>query len=496
MILLSNQFPGATPMTVSTWSRTRSLLARENGLLSFALVLFGLVVCPAVAHGKISLKSRILVDGQPPKNALVSLYNCRTQALEAGPFAAAQDGSVALDNVDPGDHCITTEMQSGDAHTEVILAPDGPQLIELDQISPRLTVSDRALPVAFCVFTFLMVIYPICRYLAKSWAFRRDYLIGQLSGESMKLYYQQFRVGATISKKSVGDPSLTDADYTEAFRSDFDKWYGRRYYILPVLGLAVLTAICGWWGCVILWVWTSGLNTSESMQGLVGAALAGAFVWVISDEIDRLRRRDFTSFDVYYYIFRILISIPFAWALTRLQVTLQVGIPVAFFLGAFPTSTLFTIARRLANRQFKLGEDAVAGTIELESLQSVGKDAAERFRDEGIFTITQLAYADPLDLTIRTNFDFNYVVDCVSQSLLWIYLGDKGKDLQPYSLRGAQEVAYFYANLTDSTPDPKAVAALQEMASTKLNMSKESLQCTLEQVAKDPYTEFLCKIWA
>jgi hypothetical protein len=341
-----------------------------------------------------------------------------------------------------------------------------------------------------------MVIYPIGRYLARSWAFRRDYLVAQLSGESMKLYYQQFRVGATISNKSVGDPSLTDSDYAGAFQRDFDKWYGRRYYIFPVLGLAVLTAICGWWGCVILWDWTSGLNTPESMQGLVGAALAGAFVWVISDEIDRLRRRDFTSFDVYYYIFRILISIPFGWALTRLVVTPQVGIPVAFFLGAFPTSTLFTIARRLANQQLKLGEDAVAGKLELESLQSVGKDAAERFRDEGIFTITQLAYVDPLDLTIRTNFDFNYVVDCVSQALLWIYLGDKGKDLQPFSLRGAQEVAYFYACLTDSTPDPNAVAALQEMASTKLSMSKESLQCTLEQVAKDPYTVFLCKIWA
>jgi hypothetical protein len=125
MILLSNQFPGATPMTVSSWSRARFLFARENGLLSIALVLFGLVVCPAVAHGKISLKPRILVNGQPFKNALVSLYNCKTQALEAGPFAAAQDGSVALDNVDPGDHCITAEMQSGDAHTEVILAPTG-----------------------------------------------------------------------------------------------------------------------------------------------------------------------------------------------------------------------------------------------------------------------------------------------------------------------------------------------------------------------------------
>lgn len=464
--------------------------------LTIAVVAVLAMVSPATAHAKISTKLNVFVSGQPARNTLVSLYNCKTGALEAGPFSVAQDGSVEVDNIDPGDHCVRAEIASGYAQKKVQLAQGAQQRIDLDEIRPQLTIPDRTIPIAMCVFTFLMVIYPIGRYLVSAWKFRREYLIGQLSGDSMKLYYQQFRAGACIGKMPVGDPSLTAADYTQAFRADFNTWYGRRYYIAPVIGLAVLTAVCGWWGCVTLWDWMSGQRSPESMQGLVGAALAGAFVWVISDEIDRLRRRDFTSFDVYYYIFRILISIPFGWAITRLEVTLQVGIPLAFFLGAFPTSTLFTAARRLANQQLKLGEDAVSGKLEMESLQSVGKDAAERFKDEGIFAIAQLAYADPLDLTIRTNFDFNYVVDCVSQALLWIYVGEKGKELQPYSLRGAQEVAYFYACLTASPPDSNAVASLQEMASVKLNMGKEALQCTLEQVAKDPYTVFLCKIWA
>jgi hypothetical protein len=481
-------------LLLQNWLRARSCCYLRAALITAAV--WAAVASPAAAHAKISVKPKVFVDGQPARHTLVSLYDCKTGALEAGPISTGQDGSVELDNVDPGDHCLRAVIGSGYARKEVQLTQGSSQRIDLDEIAPALTMPDRVIPAAMCLFTFLMVIYPIGRYLAKPWTFRRDYLIGQLSGESMKLYYQQFRAGAMIQKKPVGDPSLSDADYTQAFRVDFDKWYGRRYYIFPVLGLAVLTGICGWWGCTLLWDWTDGLRTPESMRGLVGAALAGAFVWIISDEIDRLRRRDFTSFDVYYYVFRILISVPFGWALTRLQLTLQVGIPVAFFLGAFPTSTLFTAARRLANQSLKLGEDAVAGKLELESLQSVGKDTAERFKDEGIFTITQLAYADPLDLTIRTNFDFNYVVDCVSQALLWIYLGDKGKQLQAYSLRGAQEVAYFYHCLTTLPPDPKAVAALAEMATNKLNMGQEALQCTLQQVAEDPYTVFLCKIWA
>lgn len=482
-------------MNVSCLRREFIRLGPRARTFTIAVVAMLGMVSPAVAHAKIDTKLKVFVDGQPARNTLVSLYNCKTGALEAGPFSAAQDGSVELKNIEPGDHCVRAEIASGYGRKEVQLGPGTQQRIDLNEISPRLTIPDRTIPIAMCVFTFLMVIYPIGRYLVSAWKFRREYLIGQLSGDSMRLYYQQFRAGACIGIKPVGDPTLTAADYTQAFRANFNTWYGRRYYIAPVIGLAVLSAICGWWGCVTLWDWMSGQRTPESMQGLVGAALAGAFVWVISDEIDRLRRRDFTSFDVYYYIFRILISIPFGWALTGHQVTLYVGIPLAFFLGAFPTSTLFTAARRIASQELNLGHDAVPGKLELESLQSVGKDVAERFRDEGIFTIAQLAYADPLDLTIRTNFDFNYVVDCVSQALLWIYLGEKGEQLQPYSLRGAQEVAYFYTCLTATPPDSNAVASLQEMASVKLNMGKEALQCTLEQVAKDPYTVFLCKIW-
>lgn len=176
-----------------------------------------------------------------------------------------------------------------------------------------------------------------------------------------------------------------------------------------------------------------------SLRGLVASALAGALVWVISDEFDRLRRRDFTTTDVYYYNFRILIAVPFAWAIAAVSVEgrplgLLGSIPVALFLAAFPTSTPFKIARRFGSQQLKLGDDQSSGALDLEKLQLVGKTNAERFSDEGIFTICALAYADPIDLTIRTNFDFNYVIDCVSQSLVWIYFQDDCAKLIEFSM--------------------------------------------------------------
>ena len=286
-----------------------------------------------------------------------------------------------------------------------------------------------------------------------------------------------------------------------AFTHQFGVWYGRRYYVIPVIGLTILSVACARWGYYSLILWISGERSIESMFGLSAAAIAGAFVWIISDEIDRLRRRDFTSSDVYYYVFRLLLSVPFAWSLTRLQLTLQVGIPIAFFLGCFPTTTLFTFARRIASKQASLGDDPATGQLELEKLPSVGKQSAERFKDEGISTVSQLAYADPIDLTIRTNFDFNYVSDCISQALLYLYLGDQLPNLVIYSLRGAFEAHCLMNDLKSSEPATAArtngtltdVTAF--LAGKGINMSSSTLQTTLYQAAYDPYTLFLVEIW-
>ena len=44
------------------------------------------------------------------------------------------------------------------------------------------------------------------------------------------------------------------------------------------------------------------------------------------------------------------------------------------------------------------------------------------------------------------NRPFNYVVDCISQALLWIYFQDNVQKLYVLSLRGAQEVDFLCGN--------------------------------------------------
>ena len=460
------------------------------------------------------VRQTIYIDGHPAAHTLISLYDCKDGSRVAGPITTADSGTVSFTNLSTGDYCERAEEKLGYSSKPVHIDTGlQNQRIDINAFVPSLDWNQRLIPLAFCTFTVLLVIYPIGRYLLKPWAFRRDSLIGQLSDASMVLYYQQFRSGECIPWlsgtlpnakpviKAVGDAKLEPSDYVTAFSSQFDKWYGRRYYIAPLIGLAVLSIACARWGYWSLLSWINGSSSSESTFGLAAAAIAGAFVWVISDEIDRLRRRDFTSSDVYYYVFRLLLSVPFAWSLTRLQVTPQLGIPVAFFLGCFPTTSLFTFARRIVAKQAGLGEDPVTGQLELEKLPSVGKESAERFKDEGISTASQLAYADPIDLTIRTNFDFNYVSDCISQALLYLYVGDQLPNLVIYSLRGAFEAFCLMEDLQSSDPADvtKANQTLSDvidlLASKGVKMTTATLQTTLYQAAYDPYTKFLVKIW-
>jgi hypothetical protein len=334
-----------------------------------------------------------------------------------------------------------------------------------------------------CGLAAAIVCVPILLYLLRPWATRRDKLFGYLDAPSLVLYYQQF-----FPSKNP-DPDKVQKE----FRRDFSRTYGRQHYLIPIVLLWLLTVVSAFLAARTLQVWQKVSPDKYAAPWIVLSALAGGFAWVISDMIGRLRKRDFTVSDVYNWLFRVLVAAPFGWAFA--QVTKDdFGVPLAFLLGAFPTQTLFTIARRLAATRLGVSDDPATGELELEKLQSITKTNAERFYDEGISTIVQLAYADPIDLTIRTNFDFNYVIDCSSQALLWIYFGDKTSTLRLYSLRGAQEVCYFLGMLSDSQTGPQATATLTALAGS-LNLPPDVVRTTLEEVGDDPYSKFISSVW-
>ena len=346
-----------------------------------------------------------------------------------------------------------------------------------------------------CGVAFAMAIGPLLIYLFTGWRLRRDKLLSFLGPDALHAYYDWF-------------PSKlfeSDLDLVVRFKKQFNYLYGRRHYVAPALFLILAAASGAVMVAFLGNAWITLGKDAPSGTRIAAAALLGGFVWSISDELNRIRRRDTAPGDVYMWSFRLLISVPFGFAIAAVLKE-DVGVPVAFLLGSFPTETLFTIGRRVVSQKLGLGDQEAGESLELQQLQSVSRTNAEHFADEGINTFAALAWTDPIDLTVRTNFDLNYVLDCVSQALLMVYFSpDKARSLYVLSLRGAQEVFNLRDALGGLVEPPASGANLPQEQANALATLKQAAQVlgipvtalstTLSEIAEDPYTKFMMKVW-
>jgi hypothetical protein len=334
-----------------------------------------------------------------------------------------------------------------------------------------------------CVIVWLTVMAPIVVYLLTSWIWRREDIVTTMSVKALDLYYAQFF------------PSLTlPSDPVAFFRKDFNRRYGRRLYLPPLilLGAASTAGMAAIGGTLLAMAGIAGSN-SFRLDPIALAALGGGFTWVVSDQLGRFRTRDFTTYDTYNGVFRLLLSIPLGYSLGAVAGQGPWSGSVAYLLGTFPTSTLLKIGRRFASQKLNMSDDASPAGSELEQLPDVGKAFAERLNDEGVNSISELAYADPVNLTIRTNKPFTYITDCISQALLWMYVTTSLPKLSILGLRGAQEVSNLLDGLKANDDD--AVQTLAS-ASAVLGVSPQALRNTFGEVGGDPYTKFLVEIWS
>lgn len=361
---------------------------------------------------------------------------------------------------------------------------------------------------AVCISAWALVLIPPVHYLSTLWRVRRDALLELMKENSILLYFRQFHPAEKVDRGTA----------RQAFNRFFHERYGRQHYALAYMVLFGLTTLATYSAIDALTGWVHGTPVRKETL-LVAAALAGAYFFVIQDQLSQIRKLDLTRDDLSNYGLRILVAVPFGWAISQFA-NPEFGTPIAFLLGAFPTRAIFSMAKRLTSQKLNLadetGDDPQKRRAELEHLQSIGKPAAERFALENISSIVDLAYEDPIDLAMRTNFDFKYIIDCVSQALLWIYLEDSihDKGLYQLSLRGAQEAETLhrdnetYHEIVEKFkkhqgPPPDELTerkhsdgehAIEDIAS-RLGMCKDSFMVTLRRVALDPHTEFLCTLW-
>jgi hypothetical protein len=87
----------------------------------------------------------------------------------------------------------------------------------------------------------------------------------------------------------------------------------------------------------------------------------------------------------------------------------------------------------------------------------------------------------------------------MNQALAWTYLEENLAILRPLSLRGATEIRNFvdaYDNIEVSKEEHAlAVSALPKLAAA-VKQDPDTLHLTLREIAGDPYTSFLSRVWA
>src|SRR5436305_10428327 len=133
---------------------------------------------------------------------------------------------------------------------------------------------------------------------------------------------------------------------------------------------------------------------------------------------------------------------------------------MAFATGVLPLGAVNTVLRQLANKRLGLEIGASQSGSQVQQLSGIDAAIADRIEDADITTIPQLAWCDPIQLTMRTNLNFDYVVDICSQALAWVYFDSKLDALRSLGLRGAFEIrVLFLDDLKSNVPEVRARAA-------------------------------------
>jgi hypothetical protein len=334
---------------------------------------------------------------------------------------------------------------------------------------------------------------PVFRYLDLGWRAKRKDIMDGLDSDSRLAYFGMFS-GAEVT------PDANTASLE--FERLYSKWYGRQFFLVPTLLLFLVTLIAV--SFVVLTVLDDRgylANPLFDMPGIGIAAMAGAYMWVVNDFISRARRLDFAPSDILWGVLRLIIAIPMGYAFASIAKE-PVGEFIAFAIGAFPLTALTSMLRRLANKNLGLEGTPEESCDDIIKLQGINRTIVERLFNEDVTTITQIAFCDPVQLTMRSNLSFYFVTDCMNQALAWMYLqGDLDK-IRPLGVRGAIEIKHLISALDDTaSTDPmrqgehaRAVAAMPKIANA-IRQDPDTLQIAFREIAGDPYTTFLDRVY-
>jgi len=339
------------------------------------------------------------------------------------------------------------------------------------------------------VLLLALTILPPLSFVLVGWRIRKNSILHGFDSTSARLYLELFHPSAD---HSIDDPNQ------ELLRL-YGAHFGRRKFIFPLLLLFALTATL-LYGCLISifdWVAASDLKTGFLPIEVV-LAVMGGYAWTTSDQIERFGRDNLRPGDLFWGSFRLAIAVPMAYSLSRV-LNESLALALALLIGKFPNANIVTLARRLVLSKVPEKLARVSSETDESSLLTVPEintSIAERLHAEGMVTVAQLAYADPVRLTIRTGLGHTFVTTGTCQALAKMYFKEKFDVAVDFGLLGACECRNLWHKFnSDDDVERNAANSLLTELSVAAERSENALRNVLGEIARDPFVEFYYRSW-
>ena len=365
---------------------------------------------------------------------------------------------------------------------------------------------------ALAVFAALVLTYlcchPVLAFIRRGWGIKKTDIFSSLNRAAKQAYWNNF--GFEIPQ---------DADIDDLFEAMYNHRYGRYRLTVPIILLVIitftlmlleaLTAVSqlpienGTGGQSI----ASIVTITTPIPGLPDpamAAIAGAYAWVVSSLFDGATRYNLPPQAVLSAALRLVVAVPLGYAVMSIA-PFGSGPFLAFAFGAFPLAQVQVLLKRITTNKLGLetGPDHLKDQV--GKLDGIDPPTADRLADGDILTIAQLAYCDPVQISMRTNLSFNAVIVAQSQAIAWVYLDDNAHQLAGIGLRGAIEIRKFCGDL-EAEPDPDGSShQLLQTASLRTATAPDQtarpaippagLRNAFAVIAQDPFTQFLVEVW-
>jgi hypothetical protein len=326
-----------------------------------------------------------------------------------------------------------------------------------------------------------LLLYPLFDFLRYGWKRKQEEIEASMTTAAKAKYF-------VVWLENTTPPDDPD----KAFKEYYGHRYGRHRFFWPIAFVVPVALLENW----ILAHAVIDLATAAQVTDfhVPGAAIAGAYTFVLWDFIYRVQRRALGTADVLRGALRLAMALPLGFVFASL-VKPDVAVLLAYGIGVFPLEAIKTILRRLVSDKLNLPKDDGVSADPITKLSGVDNDISDRIGDADVATIPQLAWTDPIQLIMRTNLSFDFVIDIVSQALAWVYLdGDLAK-LRTFGLRGAYEIHNLSKNLASPVPMTQATAqGLLIAAAQAISVPVGGLQNAVAEIAGDRATEFLCEV--